>query len=346
MIKKGIQIVVGLILLGVFVNMFLHQIEGKADEVIETLLGLADQGLHHWYWLLMSVMCFWLSLMVRAHRWQVMLGRKQITWLGFRSIALAYACQIVISKFGEVIRITNQRKYTRLPYGRLVSTLMVDRLLDVMIFVVLIVIALLIGKEEIAAHFPRVNEMLPKLVAAMLLGFVGIMIAPLFNKATSRFIKKMPWLSDGLREKLCGFIERFDEGLAAARSPATLLYLFFSSFAIWVLYFLILYFLLFYLKELQAIDFGALKIFFVFSWGTIGMLVPAPGAVSYQYFAKLAFDVMGIQNESLSIALSLYAFLVAIWGVTLVMGVGSFMYQIVFTREDEYRIEKVASERD
>ncbi|MEO0873365.1 MAG: flippase-like domain-containing protein, partial [Bacteroidota bacterium] len=95
---------------------------------------LTDFASADYFWLLMVLLCFTISNISRAVRWNMLL--RQLGFMprlinGFLTIILGYFANLGLPRVGEVVRAGTMARYEKIPVEKVMGTVVVDRVIDV-----------------------------------------------------------------------------------------------------------------------------------------------------------------------------------------------------------------------
>ena len=91
-------------------------------------------GVNYW-WILVIVSAFILSNVLRAHRWLILirtLGVEARMSNAFFTIMVGYFANMGLPRIGEVVRAGLFAKYEKISAGKVMGTIVVDRVLDLL----------------------------------------------------------------------------------------------------------------------------------------------------------------------------------------------------------------------
>ncbi len=94
-------------------------------------------------WLILSLVIGMLSHVSRAYRWNYLtqpLGIKITFWNSFFSIMIGYAANLVFPRVGEIIRCSMITKYEKHALSKLIGTVVIERIFDLMILCIIILL--------------------------------------------------------------------------------------------------------------------------------------------------------------------------------------------------------------
>ena len=301
---------------------------GKISEHSHQLALIRSDALHLWPIFLGVFLLFFLAMFLRAHRWALILGDKSLLWLSYRSIAIGYLVQCPLSKLGEFARLANQKRYSSVGMGQIVSTMFVDRLLDVFSLIVVLIATAALSQGLMAEHFPQLSGLLPKLVLMMSVGLLGLIFVLVFQKKILLLLERWNFIPRAVVTLFSHFVKQFSHGLVHCKKWQTIVYLLVSNGMVWILYFLCFYWTLAYFPQMPT-TMTLSDYFFVFAIGSLGALVPVPGGLPYPLFTQQALVLVSPElNESVAFSISLVMYLVNFWVVNLLCGGSAWLYQM------------------
>lgn len=257
-----------------------------------------------------------------------MLAQPNTFWLSYRAISIGYLVSCPLSKLGEVARITVFRKQNQTPLATLLSTVFVDRVLDFMALLIIIIICFTTHAELIQTHFPQFSQAIAPITIILISSIIFIILLMTKMDWFEKFIHQRQQFNPKHKELLLNFLKKFRDGFQYCKGVHGFIYLISTTLIIWSIYFCIMVVICHFYpntpKNYQFNDFWI--IFFV---GTIGALMPVPGGVAYPLFVKASMDlVWPTMPEVDRIALSTIIFLYNFWGVNIILGGISMIFQI------------------
>lgn len=228
-------------------------------------------------WLLAVMAAFTVSNVFRALRWQMLLepmGYKTRFSNGLLTILLGYFANLGFPRMGEVVRAGSLARYEKIPLEKVMGTLVMDRLMDVVCLALVVGLAFLFEGDVLLQFINQHRSdsagqsgghwMLYLLIA----GFVVLAIAFLLRKQI---------LHLAIVQKVLRLIHGFWEGLKSVlqlkNPPLFIIY----SLGIWLMFYLQCYFNLKAFPPTASLDPGAALMVFVF--GTLGFVIPSPGGM-------------------------------------------------------------------
>jgi uncharacterized protein (TIRG00374 family) len=257
-----------------------------------------------------------LSHVVRAARWNVMLkpmGFSPSLYNSSLAVLIGYITNLIFPRAGEVARSVSLQKSENVAFDKSFGAVIAERLVDVLVLLVLMVVNLFFEYDRIVQLFQdlfpdfSVGWVLP---AVAVLGLVGVFV---FFKFKDK-IFELPVLS-----KFKSFIDGLKEGFVSVLNLEKPWLFVTQSFVIWVLYYISSMLLCY------SIDIGSslspVAILTVLVMGTIGMAVPTMGGIgSYHLLVGKIVTLYGLSNQD---GISLATFLHTMNGIVFVLVFGS-----------------------
>jgi len=272
----------------------------------------ADKG----YLLLMAAVSL-VSHVVRAERWKMLLvpsGNNVKLSSSFLSLMIGYLVNLAIPRGGEVSRCYNLFKLEKTPVETSFGTVVVERIVDVICLLSLIVVSFFVEWEKLKAFIETLNlgsgsgfKIPTWAIVAFLLIVAGMVAGYLLRK------------NEKLRKILVGFKEGLLSVFRLDNKSLFILY----SLAIWSMYFLMSYCVVKAFPETNALGFRA--VLTLFAIGSIAMAAPLPGgAGSYHTLVPLGLVMLYHLPQSDAIA---FTFIFHAWQtlIMIVAGVVSFI---------------------
>ena len=292
MLKKTLQFL-GFLLLGGTIMYFVFSdqqrkyaeqcaLKGQSDCSFTDKL-IHDFSTVHLGWMAAVALAFTISIVLRALRWQMLLeplGYKVKFHNSFLTIVFGYVVNLLFPRMGEVARAGALARYERLPMEKVMGTLVVDRLMDLVCMAAVVGLAFLTEGDTLlnfigAKRGDGGGGLLsnPYFWGLIVLGVASIWI---WKFVSERFrhigiIRKINLL-------LCGFWEGLRSVFRMKNPGLFLLY----SIGIWLMFYLHCWFNLKAFAPTAGLDMGAAAMVFVF--GTLGMIIPSPGGMGTFHF--------------------------------------------------------------
>ncbi len=268
-----------------------------------------------------------LSHMIRAERWKLLLfpmGYRFSLLQGFMSVMVGYFINLVIPRGGEVSRCYNLYRLNKTPVDVSLGTVVAERVIDLMFLILLIAIAFLIELDTLMYFFQsdEIRDLSASaggskfslmLVAGGILLLVAVYLVIRYIFKTRRYfaLRMLTHARRVYRGLKSGVMSVF-------RLEKRVLFIAYSL-AIWVLYYLMMYFVMLAFPETDHLGlFAALTIFVI---GGIAMAVPLPGgAGSFHVLVPLGLILLYSLPENKAGA---FTFIFHAWQTIVIIVVGA-----------------------
>jgi uncharacterized protein (TIRG00374 family) len=213
------------------------------------------------------------------------MGFEPKTYNTFFSVMIMYATNLVIPRGGELARCTVLSRYEKIPFGKLVGTVVTERATDTLILMLLVIITIFsqIGVfRQFIVENPEVGGVFEFLLNPWfwILAFTaGISGLALFYKNRNR-LRKIK-----LFHKIFELLNNFFDGIKSIKQlESPLLYIWHSVF-IYLLYFLMMYVVFFSFEPTENLTLIAGLTAFIM--GGLAMLAPVQGGIGAWHFMVL-----------------------------------------------------------
>lgn len=216
--------------------------------------------------LLISLLGYW----ARAYRWKYSLnhlGYETKFRNNFFAVCVSYLVNLTIPRSGEITRAVLLKKYENVPFDKGFGTIVAERVVDLLIFLLFVFIAFLLQFNTISS-FIFENIAPSKLILIGIIGLVfGLIFLLIWFRSNWKIIGK-------IKEKFAGLLEGMTSILVMKNRWK---YLFFSFF-IWFSYLMMFYVCIFAIPETSAIGFSIVIMGFIFGSVAIGFTNGGIGA--------------------------------------------------------------------
>lgn len=281
--KKTLNILKYLFFFGI--GIFLFSLVYKEYDIRTFLTELNDLK---WGWILFSLFLGVLSHISRAVRWNMLikpLGFEPKTYNTFFSVMIMYATNLVIPRGGELARCTVLSRYEKIPFGKLVGTVVTERATDTLLLMILVFVTIFsqIGVfRQFIVENPEIGGAFEFLlnpwfwVLAFILGTGGLFI---LYKNRDRFRKIK------IIDKVFQLLNNFFDGIKSIKQLEHPWFYIGHSIFIYIMYFLMMYVVFFSFEPTQNMTFIAGLTAFIM--GGLAMLAPVQGGIGAWHFMVL-----------------------------------------------------------
>lgn len=297
--------------------------EGNPASACNLMDKLFDDFQHtNFWWIGLVMLAFLVSNYSRTVKWMILLkplGYKPRFVNGYLSILVAYFANIFIPRIGEVARAGIFSKYEKIPVEKVMGTIVVDRVIDVLCLLLAFCLALFFEFDKLWGYIEQNSGQSQgggrtKWVVLGILAFVSIVIYLLRKKLAKTAIF----------QKIMTLVHGFWEGILTVGKLERPWLFIFHSLNIWFLYFLMTWLGFKAFGPTSHLDLRAALT--VFAFGTLGMVIPSPGGMGT--FQGLVTGVLtlfyGIKGEDAFSVANIIFFLIQI-GLNSVAGLFAFV---------------------
>lgn len=258
-----------------------------------------------WRWVALSAALTLLAHWFRAWRWSMMLkplSSSVSVYSSYISVLTGYFANYILPRMGEVTRCGTLYRMAGVPVNQSLGTVIADRISDVLVLMVLLVL-------NFALEFDRLSAFFTDLIGSKLggtggssnvLGYVvgGGIIAGLL-------LALWIWRSESLRNKLLavGFVRKIADfgegmlnGLLSVRKLSNPWLFVLSTIGIWVSYYFSSYVLFFCIPETAGL--GLLAGLTLLVIGAIGVAAPTQGGIgAYHLLVGNVMVLYGLSRQ-------------------------------------------------
>ena len=245
-----------------------------------------------------------ISLLSRSYRWMIMiepLGYKVSFLNSFYSLCTGYLANFAFPRLGEITRCGSLSKAEKIPVDKLFGTVIVERVIDLAILVILLLI-LIIGRFDYFGNFIKNNIYTPLvegvnesfgstwllLLIIMSIPVIIVIVYLMFRTRLSKIL---------VIQKIKSFIRGILDGLKTIYTLKRRWSFIFHSLLIWACYWLMTYAALFALPETSQLK--LIDALFLLAVGTLGWVVPVQGGIgAYHYMVTLGLTLYKIPREA------------------------------------------------
>jgi glycosyltransferase 2 family protein len=224
--------------LGVAISLFFLYISLRGLHLQDLQIAFSQAN---WWWLIPGVAIYFVGVYARAWRWHYLLKPlKSIpTNKLFPTVTIGYfGNNILPARAGEILRSVVLKKDEDIPVSASLATIIVERVFDGVVMLGFIFVNLSeLARLTVSSGFVGDIRTLALVGTFIFLGalaafLLGAMFPDRAQIVVGFFAKFLP---QRYQEKTLGLSERFLGGLAALRSPRSVLMVFLTSVVIWLL---------------------------------------------------------------------------------------------------------------
>lgn len=257
------------------------------------------------FWLVIICLAFIVSNISRALRWNQLiepLGYKPKTFNSFFAIMIGYMVNLALPRAGEIVKPATLAQYEKIPIEKLIGTVVVDRVFDVMMLLVVTGITFLTQFNHLSSFLFGEGKPSAECVTAIpveegsgipWLMILGILVAVGLFVCIIIAVKWKTIKETALAKKIIALIYSFIAGMKTVLQLKNPLMFFFHTIVIWTMYYLMMYICFF--AYAPTSDLSPLAALLAFTFGTFGMVIPSPGGMgTYQIAVTAALVIYGV----------------------------------------------------
>ena len=244
-------------------------------------------------WLLLTLVAFCVSNLSRAMRWNQMLrvfgGTPKLS-NAFLTINLGYFANLGFPRLGEIIRPATMARYENISLERVVGTVVVERMVDVLMILIATALALFLGREVILDWVLSVADF-SKFASLKWVAILGGTLTLLFIFLA--WHQRQRIMDSTLGQKLSGILRGFAEGIQTVLKVDRPSVFLLHTLNIWVMYFLMTLFTLQAFAPTAGQSLVAALVTFVS--GGWGIVIPSPGGMgTYHFLTGQSLQLYGV----------------------------------------------------
>ena len=283
-IKKILKLILP-IALGVFLVWYLY-ISTTTEQRVEILhyIKEADPA-----WVCLSILIGILSHVSRAIRWNYLLepmGYSPSITNNVLIILTAYLTNLGVPRSGEILRATALTTYENVPFEKGIGTIVTERIVDLIMLFLIILIALLLQTELILEFIDEMGVGILSGAIILLIGILGLLIS-------IRLIRRS---SSGIALKIKQFLRSLLEGILSIFKMKRKWPFIFHTLFIWGAYIGMFWVIKFTVLETVDLSFGAMLVAFV--GGAFAMATTNGGFLAFPIAVSKSLEIFGVSVVS------------------------------------------------
>tara|TARA_B110000971_G_C20039710_1_gene516978 strand:+ start:924 stop:1829 length:906 start_codon:yes stop_codon:yes gene_type:complete len=256
-----------------------------------------------WEYFVICIILSFFSNVLRALRWAVLLEDTGYTISRTGLICgtfFGFFINILIPRGGEIARSTSMSYKYGLPANKLLGTILLERLIDFIMLLTLILLVTLINFQLFGCFFLGKLSFLSDMIVSSwkiegIFFVIGILAIIILFKLKSKF---------SLITKINNFLFGILDGLKSIKQLKRRGLFIIYTVGIWLFYILITYIPFYAFIDLENL--GLVNAMFVLILGGIGMIIPTPGGLG-SYHAVVIGGMISVLDVSREVATA-YAF--------------------------------------
>lgn len=279
-----------------FIWIFLRNLTADQKQEILNSMGNAN-----YWWIALAIPLGILSHYIRAMRWKMLIETmdyKPRNSNMFFAVMIGYFANLALPRLGEVSRCTILTKYENVPFQKSFGSVITERVLDMMVFIILFFLNLALQAERLSGY---INENIYKPLQTKLhlsydlsgaFSIIMISFIVVFSIIFLIFRKKIT--ANKFYKKIKNMVLGFVEGMKSLVKVKNQWLFFFYTISIWALYLLMAYVVFFSIPASSGLGLDAGLAVLVF--GSIGMMVVQGGIGIYPAIVAETLVLYGVTS--------------------------------------------------
>ena len=287
------------------------RLDGKTAAACGTLVTkvINDFKQVNYWWILLVLMCFMLSNISRAARWNMLL--KPLGYVpkfinSFFTVMLGYFANLALPRIGEVVRAGSLSNYEKIPLDNCVGTVVTDRIMDVISLLIVVGLTFLLEFNTLKEYLVSQMDIYGKIQGLIQNPIIWVLGGLFLLGAILSFVFKDKLMQSKLVQKVVNFAIGIKEGILSIGKLERPGLFILHSINIWLMYYLMTYICFFAFAP--TADLGALPALMVFVFGAFGIVIPSPGGLgTFHFLVVQALAIYSIgEDNAFSFAMILF----------------------------------------
>ena len=230
-------------------------------------------------WIGLSLLFPGISFLSRARRWMLLiepLGFKPGYWSTYHALMIGYLSNYALPRLGELTRCVSLGRKEKIPVDSLIGTVIIERVVDVLMLMVILLILVFSWAEKFGAFFTEQvwHPLQRKFIAVFGASWVFwlLIFALLFSLVLFIWIFRKRLKNITLAEKILSFFKGITDGIKTIYRMERKWEFILHSLLIWFFYILMTWVVVFALEETSGLTF--IDGMFLLVIGGLGMSAP------------------------------------------------------------------------
>lgn len=250
------------------------------------------------YWIGLSVALGFAALVIRAVRWKQLiepLGYSARGTSTYHAVMIGYLANMAIPRLGEITRCGALSKSEKVPFDKLVGTVIVERVSDVL-FLLISILFVAVLESGMLSGFLLAQVVNPIVHLMQEHPFLIIVLMALFGGGVLLMIYLFRMQNPpAIIVKMIALVKGVFEGLKSIRRLKNKPLFFFYSCSIWIIYLFMTYVCFFAMPATSHLSIGAGLVVTVL--GGIGMTAPVQGGIGvYHLLVSQGLILYGLSD--------------------------------------------------
>ncbi|MDK2909375.1 MAG: glycosyltransferase 2 family protein [Bacteroidales bacterium] len=280
-----------------FIYLFLHNLSPQQRQEILRAIGRAN-----YLWIIISMIVGILSHASRARRWTILmepLGHKPKYNNVFLAVFIGYFANLALPRLGEISRCGVLARYEKIPFNQSFGTVISERALDMLVFILLFFINLAL-QFHLISHYVDVHIYTPLYIKAEEAGHAGLLkwliVGGIIGTLILIYVFRRRFYHLKTVQKIKEMGKGLWDGIWSIRYLDKPFEFIFHTIFIWVAYFLMAWIVFLSLEETAKLGFNAGLAVLVF--GSIGIILVQGGIGVYPAIVAETLVLYGIASPT------------------------------------------------
>jgi len=251
-------------------------------------------------WMLLSFVMGYAAYISRGYRWLQLLepmGYKPKVINAINSVAITYFTNLALPRAGEVARATSLNQSEGIPVDKLLGTIVIERIIDMIFLLSLMFLTVIIRYEDLINFFNTAISNKGGGSAegsSLFMLYFGITMLILIVVA---YLLRNRIKQTTIYDKIRAFLSGINEGIKTVKHMKNKGIFIAHSFFIWIMYYLMVYVVFFAMPETNHLTIS--DGIFIMAVGSLGMIAPVPGGLgAYHGAVMIGLGLLGVNHET------------------------------------------------
>lgn len=333
--KKASKYMIGIVLALLFLYFAFKDVDLK--------LLLSTLSSANYFWIFVFFLIQVISHIIRAWRWRYLLNhiKQNIPVRNlFSSVMIGYLVNNFIPRGGEIARPYALSKLENIPVSSALATVIVERVLDVLTLLLLLIFILIYNYDSLIYNFPWLETavIIALIFSALGIGFL-IVLSIKTDFAFKIITKFTSMLPKKIAEKIEALIAAFVEGLLVIKNPKSYLNIALGTALLWFAYTMQYYIPFYAFNMANTYSLTIMSALILNSILAIGIMIPVPGATgTYHAFCIQALTGLFAVDVATAAAYGTVTHAVGLIGITVI--------GLIFFLKDNIKLSNITQNKN
>jgi len=268
------------------------------DQTLSEIIDVLENDINY-FWIIISIVLGILSHVSRALRWQQLIratGENAGFNNSFWAVMTGYFINLLVPRMGEISKCGVISKYEKISFTKVVGTVVVERLFDMLMLVVLFFVVLVLQFEVLRSFLVKyvdLVKMYDRLLSPVTWGVIFLILVLVYVFRKTRHSLK-------IFHDFASLWEKFKQGFFSIGKVENIWLFWAYTIFMWIMYFGMIYVAFFSFKDTSHLGIGAgLTILLT---GSLGMMLPVQGGIGTWHAMVIAtLAIYGVNHDMAAI---------------------------------------------